>query len=300
MKNYILLIIKILLVCSTNAQSKKFKDISAIKKLCGCYEIEFNFAETFNYSEDSSYTPSPNKIASALEWVDLTYYDQNSFKLQHILQMGNDSNAYIIKHWREDWDFQNKKILTYIVDNKWQNQVLNFEETRGKWTQKVFQVDDSPRYEGIGTWVHVDGKSYWESNVDAPLPRRERTIRDDYNVLKRNNRIEITNYGWVHKQDNLKIIRHEEFDDKILAKEYGYNPYRKVDDSRCKHAQSWWKNNNTKWEIVRSIWDEVIEKNEFIKLKKKVDDKMLWEYLFSDEFSDEDEIRSIINEFLLQ
>ena len=56
MKNYILLIIKILLVCSTNAQSKKFKDRSAIKKLCGCYEIEFNFAETFNYSEDSSYT----------------------------------------------------------------------------------------------------------------------------------------------------------------------------------------------------------------------------------------------------
>ena len=36
------------------------------------------------------------------------------------------------------------------------------------------------------------------------------------------------------------------------------------------------------------------------KAKKKVDDKMLWEYLFSDEFSDEDEIRSIINEFLLQ
>ena len=60
------------------------------------------------------------------------------------------------------------------------------------------------------------------------------------------------------------------------------------------------KNNNTKWKIVRSIWDDIIEKNEFIKLKKKVDDKMLWEYLFSDEFSDEDEIRSIINEFLLQ
>ena len=72
------------------AQTKKIKDRNAIKKMCGCYEITFNFSETFNFSDDSTYTPSPNKIAYALEWVDVFYEDQNNVNLQHILQMGND------------------------------------------------------------------------------------------------------------------------------------------------------------------------------------------------------------------
>ena len=28
-------------------------------------------------------------------------------------------------------------------------------DVRGQWTQKVYQVDDSPRYEGSSTWVHL-------------------------------------------------------------------------------------------------------------------------------------------------
>ena len=71
---------------------------------------------------------------------------------------------------------------------------------------KVFQVDDGPRYQGSGTWVHVDGKSYWESTTPAPLPRRERDIRN-YNLTIRGNRVEIMDYGWAHIQDNSKIIR---------------------------------------------------------------------------------------------
>ena len=299
MNKYLILTLLIFYVFESNSQTKKDKDRTAIKNLCGCYEIQFNFSETFSYSEDSLYTPSPTKIAYALEWVDLTYEDQNNFILQHILQMGNDSNAYIIKHWREDWQFQNKKILEYVFDNTWQSKILNFKETKGTWTQKVFQVDDSPRYEGNATWVHVDGKSYWENNADAPLPRRERTIRNDYNVLKRNNRIEITDYGWVHKQDNLKIIRKQDSKDKILAREYGYNPYTKVDDSRCIYARNWWEKNRIKWETVRNIWDEIFEENNSIKLKKSVDEKMLWDYLFSDEYQNEDDIRNIISRFVL-
>ena len=56
---------------------------------------------------------------------------------------------------------------------------------KGTWTQKVFQVDDSPRYEGYATWVHVDGRHYWDSQTDGPLPRREYSKRSDYNVSKK-------------------------------------------------------------------------------------------------------------------
>ncbi|MEL6811839.1 MAG: DUF6607 family protein, partial [Bacteroidota bacterium] len=43
--------IQILILCfiagnvSLNAQSKKKQDASAIKEMCGCYEVTFNFAE---------------------------------------------------------------------------------------------------------------------------------------------------------------------------------------------------------------------------------------------------------------
>ena len=56
-----------------------------------------------------------------------------------------------------------------------------------------------------------------ESEADAPLPRREYTKRNDYNVLKRINRHEIKDFGWVHEQDNLKILR-ENSDNLLLKK----------------------------------------------------------------------------------
>ncbi len=35
--------------------------------MCGCFEVTFNFAETFNYSKDSLYKASKNKVAKGLE-----------------------------------------------------------------------------------------------------------------------------------------------------------------------------------------------------------------------------------------
>ncbi|EPB65556.1 hypothetical protein ANCCEY_15380 [Ancylostoma ceylanicum] len=95
------------------------------------------------------------------------------------------------------------------------------DKAKGTWTQKVFQVDDSPRYEGYGTWVHVDGRSFWESKADAPLPRREHTKRDDYNVTGRFSHVEIFNDGWVLDQDNDKILRVAGKEDVLIAQEKG-------------------------------------------------------------------------------
>src|SRR5690606_2251379 len=115
-------------------------------------------------------------------------------------------------------------------------------EAKGAWTQKVYQVDDGPRYEGVATWVHVDGKHFWENTTYAPLPRRDATKRRDYNVMKRKNRHEITNFGWVHEQDNEKIVRSDS-GDQLLVKEKGWNTYTKVADEKCAGARDWWDEN---------------------------------------------------------
>ncbi|WP_430905926.1 DUF6607 family protein [Maribacter sp. 2-571] len=278
--------------------TKQLQDAAAIKKMCGCYEVTFNFAETFNYSNDSLYKPSKTKIDKGLEWAQLVTDEAGKVVIQHILQVGDPAKPMIIKHWRQDWLYENKELYQYNGNNNWSYIKKDDSEVAGQWTQKVFQVDDSPRYEGSATWVHVDGKSYWENTTPAPLPRREYTTRGDYNITLRGNRHEITEAGWVHDQDNQKIIRSGTTEDVVLAKEKGYNTYHRVADGRCKAAAEWWQTSQEKWTKVRAKWDAVFARNTDLTLHEKVANKVLYKYLFSDEVQQKKEIDEIIDSFV--
>lgn len=300
MKNLVLFIVVLFSINSVNSQKKKNKDIEAIKKMCGCYEVTYNFAETFNYSKDSLYKPSKIKISGSLELAVLVEDENDLISIQHILQVGDPSNPMIVKHWRQDWLYENKNTYIFNANNSWIYNDKNKKEVKGQWTQKVFQVDDSPRYEGSGSWVHVDGKSYWENTTPAPLPRREYTIRSDYNLTMRGNRHEITKYGWLHDQDNSKIKRVMGKDDLIIAKEKGYNTYKKVNDNRCSVAKKWWIDNSKKWAIVRSKWEQIFNKKVDLYLKPTLDNRALYIYLFDDKIKDKESINSLIESFVIK
>ncbi|WP_435623356.1 DUF6607 family protein [Flagellimonas sp.] len=292
-------ILSLALIFGLNAQNKKEQDQQAIKKMCGCYEVGFNFAETFQYSNDSTYVPSKVKHDKGLEWVQLVEDDADKIVMQHLLIVGKPDAQRVIKHWRQDWLFENTDLYTYHADNTWKYNSLAKEDVQGQWTQKVFQVDDSPRYEGTSSWVHVDGQSFWENTTDAPLPRREYTKRSDYNVTLRNNKHAITQEGWIHDQDNKKIIRKEGENDIVLAEEKGFNTYIKVDDSRCKAAQDWWSKNEKDWALVRAKWDKVFAQNQDLKLNAKVDDKPLYAHLFDKNFvKTEESVGKTIDTFI--
>ena len=298
MKQKFYLTILILLSLTLNAQKKHKQDIESIKKMCGCFEISFNFAETFNYVEDSLYMPSKTYITSGLELAKLIVDENDKISIQHILQVGPPSSPYVIKHWRQDWLFENINLYLYNANNQWLFEEKSKKGVKGQWTQKVYQVDDSPRYEGSGSWVHVDGKSYWENITPAPLPRRELTVRSDYNLTMRGNRHEITNFGWVHDQDNKKIVRQNNKNDVIIAEEKGYSSYVQVEDSRCFAADKWWKENSKKWTNVRDKWNEIYTRNQDLSLKNKVNNKLLYKYLFDDKISQKSEIDPLIESFI--
>ncbi|TXE16906.1 hypothetical protein ES692_11170 [Psychroserpens burtonensis] len=281
-----------------NAQNKKQLDQEAIKSMCGCFEVTFNFTETFSYSKDSVYQPSEKKIDYALEWAQLVQDEDNKVSIQHLLQVGKPDNPYIVKHWRQDWLFENTNLYMYNGDNNWDFEKRSNDAVTGQWTQKVFQVDDSPRYEGSATWVHVDGKSYWENTTPAPLPRREYTKRNDYNITLRGNRQEITKGGWVHDQDNAKIVRADGQVDVIIADEKGHNTYKKVDDSTCQGAIDWWQEHQDKWAMVRAKWNEVYGRHQNLVLEEKVDNKVLYKFLFDNEMTKESDINSTIESFV--
>ena len=289
-------IITLLLILPIILNAQKKQDIEAIKGMCGCFEIDFKFSETFQYTNDSNYSKSKNYNAKALEYAKLIKDEKGHISIQHLLVMGD----YIIKHWRQDWIFQNKDLLKYDGNNNWKYISKTKKDVKGQWTQKVFQVDDSPRYEGSATWVHTDGKSYWENSSYAPLPRREYTKRNDYNIMIRGNRHEITKDGWVHDQDNFKVVKDSESNSEvILASEKGFNMYKRVDESKCREAINWWDENNEKWSLVLDKWNSIYSKKDDISLRRSVENKPLFSFLFDENIVDKDEIGLIIDSFVI-
>jgi len=278
-------------------------DIESIKSMCGCMEVSFEYAETISPLKD--YKFHQNYKTGGKEFAFVIEETPNKIVIQHLLIVGKNT---IIKHWRQDWIYENTQFLKFEKDLSWRKKTLTKNEVKGQWSQKVYQVDDSPRYQGTGSWIHKDNKHYWESTTDAPLPRRERTKRNDYNVMKRTNRHEITSNGWVHEQDNKKIKR-EAGQDLLIVEEKGWNRYTRIDDSNCIAAKKWWEKNNKYWYFVRNTWDNIFNIEDKIKLEKKVGESMLFEELFNigDEVAEKKdnldqniskEIYSTINKYL--
>ncbi|WP_199137691.1 DUF6607 family protein [Pedobacter sp. ASV12] len=276
MKKLQLLFALVLPVLGAVAQSKMDQDREAIKSLAGFYKVTFNYAETF--SPDDDYKFHERHRSSAKEWAVILEDSPKKIVIQHLLVMRGDS--MIIKHWREDWTYEDPQILVYDKNDTWKKVTLSANDIKGKWTQKVYQVDDSPRYQAIGTWVHVDGRHQWQSNSDSPLPRREYTERSDYNVLNRGNMLYLTPKGWMFEQDNKKILRTES-GDKLLAMEKGMEEFIKTDPKSFGYAQTWWKQQQNFWKDARETWDAIFAANDVIKLTSKVDNKLLYEQFFA-------------------
>ncbi len=271
----LLFIILMLPAFIASGQSKTSQDKEAIKSMCGCYQVTFEYAETF--APDTAYKFHKRHQSGGLEWIFVDEESKNKMVLQHLLVI--DAST-IIKHWRQDWLYQNTDLFHYIKDLNWKYVKLAKKQVKGQWTQKVYQVDDSPRYEATASWIHADGKHYWESQADAPLPRREFSTRSDYNVLRRSNKHILTDYGWLHEQDNTKLIRNDT-KDRILVMEKGFNRYKKVNDTQCKAAMDWWKTTRAYWVDVRTVWNEFFAERKELNFEKKISDKVLWERLFA-------------------
>jgi len=254
-----------MLTAAGTAKAQNKQDQQSLQALCGCFEIEFKYAETF--SKDTAYKAAKPYYAEGLEWVVAEESTTNKWVMQHLLVAGD---SFIVKHWREDWTYENPVLWKFNHDAQWKKTTLPVSNVKGRWTQTVWEVNDAPRYQGSATWVHLDGKNYWANTTDAPLPRREYTKRKDYNVLERTNRLIITDSGWTHEQDNQKIVRVEGTPDKVIAQEKGYNIYHKTDDSKCKMAKTWWDKNKAYWNTVRASWEELFKTQNEITIKPAV------------------------------
>ena len=127
----------VLLTCLTGfSQDKKQQDIKSIKSMCGCYEVKFNFTETFKYPKDSlTNLQKPNM--TVFEWVELLEDKPNKIVMQHLLIVSDEND--IIKHWRQDWLYENTDLYSFDKDQTWKYKKLQIKTLKGNGLKKYIR-----------------------------------------------------------------------------------------------------------------------------------------------------------------
>jgi hypothetical protein len=240
------------------------KDRQAILAMAGTHAVTFEFKETAAIAPGYKLKTKPYK-ETATEVVIVVEDTPERIALQNLLVVRDkDGKPHVIKHWAQIWTWQDTEILDYCgseEDHLWNKTELTPEQAAGTWSQLVTNVDDTPRYEGYGRWTHNNGESSWQSGpTRRPLPRREYSARDDYDYLTVTNRHALTPNGWLHYQDNRKVVDREGEDKRVLCYESGLNTYTRTESTDAAVALTWWKENRGFWDGVRKFWTESGEK----------------------------------------
>jgi hypothetical protein len=241
------------------------KDRRAILAMAGPYRTSFEFLETVGFTPD--FARARPYQSWGTEYIYVVEERADFISLQHIMVMfvaGDDGELmgpFVQKHWRQDWQYEKPELLVYAGNDVWERRRLSEQDYRGTWAQSVFQVDDSPRYEATGKWQHYPNFSTWLSaETWRPLPRRETSARDDYQVLEGSNRHTIVPSGWVQEEENYKVqldgggARSEDMP--YLAKELGVNRYERIVAFDFSAGAQYWQQTAPFWADVRAIWQE--------------------------------------------
>jgi hypothetical protein len=217
---------------------------------------------------------------------------------------GETSQPMVMKHWRQDWKYEDSVINTYAGNNTWVYNRIPSNKKTGSWSQSVYQVDDTPRYQGYGNWMHLPSFSSWEGNETwRPLPRREYSTRNDYDVMIGTNIQTITPTGWVHEQNNKKVITGSQT---VLAKEIGIARYERIKDFDWQVGFDYWTETSDYWKRVRNVINNKLDNSSTFKLRPPQNAEPLWSKLFTmadqhinGEIIQESDIEEVINNYSL-
>lgn len=244
-------------------------DRSDILNMAGNYKVRFDMRESTPWRAD--YTPIDAKISGGHESVRVIEDTGRKIVLQHLLVVSHEGKDHVIKHWRQDWEYEPAKVLVYSGKGAWVWEDVPERMRAGRWSQTVYQVDDSPRYAGWGQWTTDAGIRRWRSNWTwRPLARRDAVRNPVYDRYLAINRHQPTPTGWIHWQDNTKM---GVFDGKVapVVQEYVLNTYTKFDGYNAKAADDYWAATKGYWAAVRAEWDRIAAAKGGIRITEQAD-----------------------------
>ena len=249
------------------------KDREAILAMVGEFEVTFDFTEFLPLAE--GYELKDPKVTPAREIVYVVEDTGEYIALQHLLLTGEDDSIFVVKHWRQDWQYQPSRLMAYQGFGRWNMETVSNSDATHAWSQTVYQVDDSPRYAGLAHWEHDVTASTWEPAESwRPLPRRDATTRDDYDVIEAVNRHTVTAWGWTHEQDNSKIALRDGVQTE-LVREHGVNTYRRADLDETP-TDEYWAATEAYWAEIREVWTDILDNAETFTAVDDVDGNLLY------------------------
>lgn len=250
-------------------QAKFQSDRQNILAMAGNYKVTFDFRETTAWQ--AGYTPIPAKVMNGHESVRVIEDTGRRIILQHLLVVEQDGKTQVVKHWRQDWTYEPESVLTYAGQGRWTFELVPENLSKGRWSQTVWQTDDSPRYGGWGEWTTEGGVPRWRSNWTwRPLARRDAVRHPPYDRYRAINRHSPTPTGWIHWQDNLKMgLR----DGKLVpfVQESVLNSYERAADYNIAAADAYWSKTSAYWAEIRKAWDETIRQHDGVTVAEVVD-----------------------------
>lgn len=260
--------------------SARERDRRAILAMAGPYRVSFDFLEVLRF--DPALKPDAPYQSWGTEFVFVSEDREDFVALQHILVMrvqmadGKVSEPIVVRHWRQEWRYEADTLLAYQGRNRWARRTIPAADRAGSWVQSVHQVDDSPRYAARGRWEHGDGYATWIGEETwRPLPRREFSVRSDYEVLVGTNRHTVIATGWVQEENNLKLALDADGRPRTnlpyLAREYGVARYERITGHDFGPGQAYYERTEPFWAEVRAAWRRLGETQERIALRARVD-----------------------------
>lgn len=235
------------------------RDRRAILAMAGDYRVNFDFLEIAAFTGNGDRPRPYQSWGTEKVYVDLD--EPGRISLVHVLEMrvlgadGKPSEPMVTKHWRQDWVFEPESVIEYQGDNRWAKRALPPVERAGHWAQFVYQVDEAPRYGSIGRWEHNASFSSWISGETArPLPRREWSVRKDYERLVGTNRHTIVPTGWIQEENNLKRAT-DGAAQPYVGREYGVARYERLKDADFAAADRYYAQTRGFWKAVVADWD---------------------------------------------
>jgi hypothetical protein len=243
------------------------QDRADILAMAGNFKVRFDMQESTRW--DAGYTPLDKKTSGGHEVVRVIEDTGRKISLQHLLVMEHEGKTHIIKHWRQDWEYEPARVLTYTDRHQWTWTDVPERMRTGRWAQTVWQVDDSPRYGGWGEFETQGGLRRWRSNWTwRPLARRDAIRNPIYDRYYAINRHQNGPEGWVHWQDNTKMGLK---DGKVapIVQEYVLNSYTRFDGYNVQAAEDYWARTKGYWAAVRAEWDRVARTKNGIRITEE-------------------------------
>ena len=242
-------------------------DRADILAMAGDFKVTFDMKETTSWRED--YEPIKAKVSGGHESVRVIEDTGRKIVLQHLLVVGDNDNPFVVKHWRQDWEYEPKQILAYAAPGEWKLKNVPERLRNGRWSQTVYQVDDSPRYAAWGQWTTTNGVRRWRSSWTVrPLARRDATRNPVYDHYMSINRHQPMPGGWIHWQDNMKM-KWVDGEAVPYVQESVLNTYKKFDDYPVKAADDYWDATSDYWKEVRSEWDAALARHDGITVEEE-------------------------------